>query len=163
MTVFKKMVTIVSIFLICTFFIIYYYRENCSTVNLREKYLNQIENLNGVHIISEIAIDGYCISGYAATNGKYGVAIWKPFYKSSYKFESNINCDESEILNTRIIINGIWYDLFWANRTDLDFIQVIYYTSVGQQEYKFDASNNDILYIESPAKNYDLQIKPVNE
>lgn len=137
-------------------FFILHNRSASSTVNLRESYLNQLNNLSNVHIDSEITIDNYIICGYTSSNNNYGLAIFEPLTKNNYKFQSNINSIDNEIIITTILINNVYYDLFWANKSDLDFAKIIYYTSSGRKEYKLDASNNKILFLKAPTENYDV-------
>lgn len=131
---------------------------NCSTFELREKYLNKLNSLSGVHIDSETMIDSYIISGYTCSDGSYGVAIFEPTDEKKYKFQRNINSSENNLLITNTIINGVGYDLFWANKEDLDFAQIVYTTSSGIKEYKLDASDNKILYLQSPDKEYQISV-----
>lgn len=129
-------------------------KENCSSIELREQRLGQLDYLGIVNIDSEITIDRHIISGYTSSNGSYGVAVFEPAYRGNYKFQSNINSSGSEILVTTIIINGVVYDLFRANIADLDFAQITYVTSSDCKEYKLDASNNEVLYLQAPYDNY---------
>ena len=59
------------------------------------------------------------------------------------------------MLITSTFINGVQYNLFWANKADLDYAQIVYSTSYGEQEYRLDASNNKILYLQVPYKSYE--------
>ena len=131
-------------------------REDCSTMELREKYLRRLDYFGDVGIGSEIMIDEYIISGYTASNGIYGVATFKPVHGKNYKFQNNFNCGANEVLITSTLINGVHYDLIWANKADLDYAQITYSTSEGEQEYRFDASDNKILYMQVPYKDYEV-------
>ena len=133
-------------------------REDCSTMELREKYLRRLDNLGEVDIGPEIKIDKYIISGYTASNGNYGVAFFKPVHGKNYKFQSNYNCGANEVIITSTLINGVHYNLFWPNKANLDYAQITYSTSYGEQEYRLDASNNKILYLQAPDKNYDVSV-----
>lgn len=129
-------------------------KTSCSTPNLREEYLNQLSNLRGVHITSEVTIDNYIVSGYTGSNGSYGIAIFQPANGTNYKFQNNVTCSSDEVLATTVVINQIAYDLFWANQSDLNFAEISYTTSSGSQKYNLDASNNKILYLKSPDNDY---------
>ena len=138
-------------------------RNDCSTMELREKYLRRLGYLGDVGIGSEIIIDEYIISGYTASNGTYGVAIFKPMHGKKYKFQNNFNCGANEVLITSTLINGAYYDLFWANKADLDYAKIIYSTLEGEQEYKLDASNNTILYLQAPYKDFEVSAEFVTK
>lgn len=135
---------------------------DCSTISHREQYLNQLADINDVHIVSEIMIDNYIISGYVSSNRSYGIAIFEPMYRGKYKFQSNVNCSENEVLFSTVIINDVFWDLIWINKLDLDFARIVYYTDAGIKVYKLDASNNKILHVQSPAKNYDVLVNLVD-
>lgn len=131
-------------------------RNDCSTMELREKYLRQLDPYGNAGIGSEIKIDEYFISGYTASNSNYGVAAFKPVNGKSYKFKHNFNCGPGEVLVRTIFINDAAYDLFWVNKADLDHARITYSSPEGEQEYKLDASNNKILYLPSPYKEYEV-------
>lgn len=131
-------------------------KKNCSTLELRQQYLNGLVNLSDVNIDTEIKIDGYIISGYTSANSIYGVAIFAPVYGGNYKFQSNINKDYSEILVSAIVIRGVNYNLFWANRENLDYAQITYSTSDGTEKYRLDISANEIVYMQAPDKYYEV-------
>lgn len=131
---------------------------DCSTIRHREQYLNQLEHLNNVRIISETMIDNYVISGYISSNENYGIAIFEPVYKEKYKFQGNINGGENEILFSTVIINNVFYDLFWTNKLDIDTAQITYYIDSEIETYKLDAGNEKILYLQAPAKDYDVYV-----
>lgn len=130
--------------------------KNCTTIELRQKYLNELVNLRDVNIDIEIQINDYIISGYTCANDMYGIAVFEPTGDGEYKFQSNANKDGSEILISTVSIHGVNYDLFWTNKGDLDFAQVTYFTSDGVEEYKFDIKNNEILYMQAPDKQYEV-------
>lgn len=132
--------------------------KNCTTIELRQQYLNELVNLSDVNIDIEINIDDYIISGYTGANGIYGIAVFEPIGDSEYKFQSNANKDGSEILISTVSIHGVNYNLFWINKGNLDFAQVTYSTSDGIEEYKLDIENNEILYMQAPDKQYEVSV-----
>ena len=138
-------------------------RNDCSTMELREKYLRRLDYFGNAGIGSEIMIDEYIISGYTASNGNYGVAIFKPVHGKKYKFQHNFNRGANEVLITSTFINGVHYNLFWANKADLDYAQITYSSSEGEQEYRLDASNNKILYLQAPYKDFEVSAEFVTK
>ena len=145
---------IAAVLLVGICFLAFHNKTDCSSVELREEYLRQLGTLQNVSIGTEIMIDDNIISGYTSANGSYGIAIFEPSHGDNYKFRINYNSTENEILTASLLINNVPYDLFWANKADLDVAQITYYTTEGSQEYELDASNNKILYLQSPEKNY---------
>jgi hypothetical protein len=50
------------------------------------------------------------------------------------------------------------YDLFWANKTNLDYAEITYTISnKSQKSLKLDASENKIIYNKSPSNNYSVE------
>lgn len=153
--IWKYGVFIISVMIIIMFLGV----DKLSTVRQRESYLGKIDSLGEIHIESELVIDDYIISAYTGLNGNYGLAIFEPIQGGNYKFQSNINKNDGEVIFTTIIINKVVYDIFWANKRDLDYAQISYVNNDGIQNYKIDASNNKIIYIQNPKKNYEVSAK----
>lgn len=131
-----------------------------SSLESRELRLNKLSKLSdNAHIASEIKIDNYIISGYTCLNNEYGLAIFEPQNDGKYKFQTNYLRKNDEIIVGHTIVNQINYNLFWANEADLDYAEITY-TAQGKapKTVKLDATNNKILYYESPYKDYTVEV-----
>ena len=130
-----------------------------STVESRELRLNKLSKINGnAHICSEIKIDDYIVSGYISTNNKYGFAIFEQTGNGKYRFQSNYLREHDELVHGNIIVNQKSYDLFWANKTNLDYAEITYTISnKAQKTLKLDATENKIIYSTSPSNNYSVE------
>lgn len=134
-------------------------RPDCSTLESRELRLSELSNLDGdTHISCEIEIDGYIVSGYSSSNHKYGLAIFEPQGNGKYKFQTNSTRENDELVFMTAIINQKSYNLFWANKADLDYAEITYTLSgmVGET-VKLDAKDNIIIYTEAPAKDFSVK------
>jgi hypothetical protein len=130
-----------------------------STVESRELRLNQLNKINGnAHICSEIKIDDYIVSGYISSNNKYGLAIFEPTGNGKYRFQSNYLREHDELIHRNIIVNQKNYDLFWANKANLDYAEITYTISnKAQKTLKLDATENKIIYNKSPSNSYSVE------
>lgn len=132
---------------------------NGSTVESREMILNKLNNIDGnAHIGSEIKIDDYIVSGYISSNNKHGLAIFEPQGNGKYRFQTNFLREKDELVYGNIIINQKFYDLFWANKADLDYAEISYIVSNKPEEnLKLDATDNKIIYMEAPSNDYAVE------
>jgi len=130
-----------------------------STTESRELILNKLSKINGnAHISCEIKIDDYIVSGYISSNNKHGLAIFEPEGNGKYRFQTNYLREKDELVYGNIIINQKFYDLFWANKVDIDYVEITYIVSNGSEEtLKLDATDNKIIYKEAPSKDYSVE------
>lgn len=131
---------------------------NCSTLEGRELRLREISNLGDSTTISqEIMIDGCIISGYT-TNNRYGLAIFAPDGNETYKFQTNDNRQNDDLLFTVVSINHKLYNVFWANKADLDYAEIIYTTDENIEEtITLDAKDNKIIYTDAPSNSFSVE------
>jgi len=132
---------------------------NGSTLESRELRLREISNLGEITTIDqEITIDGYIISGYNAKNNQHGLAVFVPESKGKYKFQTNVNRQNGELIFLTATVNEKLYNLFWANKTDLDYAEITY-TIDGKtgEVIKLDAKNNKIIYTEAPSSDFSVE------
>lgn len=132
--------------------------KGCDTLENRERRLREISNLGEVtNIDQEISIGDYIISGYT-TNNRHGLAIFAPTGDGKYKFQENVNRENDELVLITTIINQTPYNIFWANKENLDYAEITY-TVDGKigETITVDAQDNQIVYTESPAKDYDVE------
>ena len=131
-----------------------------STLDSREKRISKLGQLKGnPHIDLETNLEGYIISGYTSSNSQYGLAIFTPHSKGKYTFQTNYNSTNNEIISGNLSVNGNNYDLFWANKADLDYAEITYRVQGNSPEIvKLDASNNKILCSEAPYKDYSVEV-----
>jgi hypothetical protein len=137
---------------------------NGSTIESRELRLREISNLGEVTTIDqEITVDGYIISGYTAKNNKYELAVFVPVGNGKYDFQTNANRQNKELLFLTTIINEKQYNLFWANKADLDYAEITY-TIDGKagETIKLDAKNNKIIYTEAPLSDFSVEYRFVD-
>lgn len=151
-------VSAILIILLVSFFAMRSHPDG-STMESRELRLSELSKLDGnAHISCEIEIDGYIVSGYNSSNNKYGLAIFEPQGDGKYKFQTNITRESDELAFMTAIINQKSYNLFWANKADLDYAEITYTLSgmVGET-VKLDAKNNVIIYTVAPAKDFSVK------
>lgn len=133
--------------------------NRCDTLENRERRLKEISNLGEVtHIDQETTIDDYIISGYITKNDRYGLAVFAPTGDGKYEFQTNINRQNDELIFIAATINQTPYNLFWANKLNLDYAEITY-TIAGKtgETIKIDAQNNQIIYTEAPAIDYNVE------
>ncbi len=57
-----------------------------------------------------------------------------------------------------IFANNKFYDVFWSNKEELDYAEVIYESKAKVSEpIKLDAKNNKIVYSEAPSGDYSVE------
>ena len=137
---------------------------NGSTIESRELRLKEISNLGEVTTIDqEILIDDYVISGYTTKNNRYGLAVFAPTGNGQYEFQTNVNRRNDELAFTTTTINQALYNVFWANKADLDYAEITY-TIDGKtgETIKVDAQNNQIIYTKAPSKDFSVEYHFVN-
>lgn len=134
-------------------------RPDGSTLESRELRLSELSKLDGdAHISYEVEIDGYIVSGYTSSNHKHGLAIFEPQGDGKYKFQTNVTRENDELVFMTAIINQKSYDLFWADKVDLDYAEITYTLSgVVGETVKLNAKDNSIIYTEAPAKDYSVE------
>lgn len=158
----KKYIIPFSIVIISGLLITFFINQNkinCSTIESRELRLREISNLGKMTTIDqEITIDGYIINGYNAKNNQYGLAVFEPVGNGKYNFQTNANKQNNELLFLTTNINTRQYNLFWANKVDLDYAEVTY-TVDGEigETIKIDAQNNQIIYTEAPSNDFSVE------
>jgi hypothetical protein len=159
----KKYIIIISfttVFIVSLlFFFITQSKLDGSTIESRELRLNKLNKINGnAHICTEIKIDDYIVCGYISSNNKYGFAIFEPAGNGKYRFQSNYLRENNELVYGNIIVNQKNYDLFWANKTSLDYAEITYTVSnKAQKTLKLDATENKIIYNKSPSNSYSVE------
>lgn len=140
-------------------YFVYKSKINGSTIESRELRLKQISNLGeSTNIDEEIIIDDYIFSGYITKNNRYGLAVFTPAGNGKYDFQTNVNSNNDELIFLPYVINGKAYNLFWANKADLDYAEIIYTIDGNKGEIiKIDAKNNKIIYTEEPSKDFSVE------
>ena len=121
--------------------------------------LNKLSKINdNAHISYDIKIDNYIVSGYISSNNKHGLAIFELQGNGKYKFQSNYLREKDALIHWNVIINRKSYDLFWANKADLDYAEITYiFSDKSEETLKLDAAGNRIIYKEVPSNNYAIQ------
>lgn len=125
----KKSYPFKMIVLICLLlsYFIYQNKLNSFTLESREHSLREFGHLWEVTtIIQEIKIDGYIMSGYITSKNRYGLAFFAPNAHGKYDLQTAINSHNNELLFKNHIINNKRYTFLWANKTDLDYAEIIY-------------------------------------
>lgn len=98
------------------------------------------------------------VSGYNSSNNKHGLAIFEPQGDGKYKFQMNVTRQNDELVFLGTTINQKSYDLFWADKEDLDYEEITYTLSgLVQETLKLDAKDNAIIYMKPPAKDYSVE------
>lgn len=130
-----------------------------SSIESRELMLSKLSKINdNAHISYEIIIDDYIVSGYITSNNKHGLAIFEPQGNGKYNFQSDYLIEKDALIYCNVIINQKSYDLFWANKADLDYAEITYILSNKSVEnLKLDATGNKIIYKEAPSNDYAIQ------
>lgn len=130
-----------------------------STVESRELKLSKLSKINrNAHICYEINIDDYIVSGYISSNNTYGLAIFVPVGNGKYRLQSNCLRENNELIHDSVIVNQKNYDLFWANKANLDYAEITYTVSNRAQEtLKLDATDNKIIYYKAPSNDYSIE------
>ena len=144
----------------------------CSTTAQREERLREIDRLkNGATIITETEIEGYIVSGYITDDMRYqGIAKFKPDGKGNYEFSSNVNRDYGDLVMASLTVQDMEkeasynsvknYDVFWANREDVEKIELTYTPEGGEREVvTLDATGNKIVYYPCDYKSYSVEYK----
>lgn len=133
--------------------------NGCDTLANRERRLREISNLGEVtNIDQEILIGDSIISGYTTKNARYGIAVFAPIGDGKYKFQSNTNRENDTLLMETTVIDGIDYNIFWANKPNLDYAEIIYTVDGKTNEtIVVDAQDNKMIYTKAPSKNYNVQ------
>lgn len=133
--------------------------NDCSTVENRELRLQTISNLgNETTISQEVVIDDYIISGYTTRNNRYGLAVFAADGDGTYRFQTNINRFDDELVFITATINHKHYNVFWANKADLDYAEVTYTIdgNIGET-IKLDAKDNKIIYTDAPSNDFSVE------
>lgn len=66
------------------------------------------------------------MSGYITSKNRYGLAFFAPNAHGKYDLQTAINSHNNELLFKNHIINNKRYTFLWANKTDLDYAELIY-------------------------------------
>ena len=147
-------------------------KNPCSTTSQREERLKEIDRLrDGVTIITEAEIDGYIVSGYITDDMHYqGLAIFKPDGKGNYNFSTNVNRDYGDLVMASLTVQDIEkeasynsvknYDVFWANRENLEKAELTYTPEGSKSEVvTLDATDNKIVCYPCDYKSYSVEYK----
>lgn len=134
-------------------------KNNCDTLENRARRLREISNLGEVtNIDQEIYIDDYIISGYTTKNNRHGLAVFAPIGDGKYTFQTNVNRQNNELIFTTVTINQTLYDIFWANKANLDYSEITYAVDGKSCEtIAVNAQDNQIVYTKAPAKDYSVE------
>lgn len=121
-----------------------------STVESREEQLREMpKNLNW-NIVSEVELEGYLISA-VSTSTQDGIAIFEPKGEGRYQCYSVSYGPRGTIMVDHPLLGDTWYELFWLNQPDLDYLQLTYtIEDVRNDPIQIDAKDGRILYHESP-------------
>ena len=132
--------------------------NNCDTTDSRELRLREIDRLETASIGQELTIDGYIISGYTTEYKQHGLAVFAPTTTGKYEYRTNALRYTNELVTLHTLIGQTWYDLFWANKPDLDYAEITY-TVDGQavNTMTINAQDNKILCTEAPDESYKVQ------
>lgn len=76
----------------------------------------------------------------------------------------NVNRQNDRLIFWDRTINRKFYNLFWANKADLDYAEITY-TIDGRigETIKLDAKNNKILYTEVPSNDFSVEYRFVDK
>lgn len=153
----KKAVITALIAVVCVFvigFIAYSCAPDCTTLEEREERLNEIKS--GFVIAKETEVDGHIISA-AYSENQVCLTVFKP-EGNGYEILTNVYRDFDDIVTLIIPINGVTYDFFWLNATNIQNAQVIYTNEKGKKSpFIFDVENNEIVCSKSPFDNYTIE------
>lgn len=154
----KFIISFIIIVIIITIFIIPNV-NGCDTLENRELRLREISNLGEVtNIDQELTIDGYIISGYTTKNNIHGLAVFAPTNNGKYEFQTNINRQSDKLILLTTTINQTLYNVFWANKANLDYAEITYtIDSKTGETLIIDAQNNQIIYTEAPTSNFSVE------
>ncbi|MEG1557871.1 MAG: hypothetical protein RR368_05480 [Oscillospiraceae bacterium] len=156
--VYIPLIAIIVIGVVISIFVIQN-MNGCDNLENRERRLREISNLGEVTDIGqEISIGDYIISGYTAKNNRHGLAVFAPTGDGKYKFQTNVNRENDELVLITTNINQTPYNIFWANKANLDCAEITY-TVDGKigETITVDAQDNQIVYTESPTENYNVE------
>lgn len=133
--------------------------NNCDTVKNRELRLRRVDNLGEVTTIDqELTIDDYVISGYTTKNNRHGLAVFSPTGDGKYEFQTNVNRQNDELIFTIATINQTLYNVFWANKANLDYAEITYTINGETDEtLTIDAQDNQIIYVKAPVTHYNVE------
>lgn len=159
----KKYIKLITVgFVSFILLIVYFFTQSNpdgSSIESRELILNKLSKVNdNAHISYELKIDDYIVSGYICSNNKHGLAIFKPQGNGKYKFQTNYLREKDELIHGNVIINEKFYDLYWANKSDLDYAEITYiFSNKSNETMTLDATDNKIIYKEAPSNNYAVE------
>lgn len=158
----KKIIITVAVGFIFIIMLIIFFSPSSldgSSIESREMILNKQSKINGnAHISYEITVNDYIVSGFICSNNKHGLAIFEPQGNGRYQFQTKYLRDEDELIHGNLVINQKVYDLFWANKENLDYAEVTYIVSSKSEEtLKLDATENKIIYNEAPSGDYAVE------
>lgn len=75
-----------------------------------------------------------------------------------YRFQTNANRFNDELAFITVYINRKPYNVFWANKMDLDYAEIAYTIdgNIGET-IKLDAKDNKIIYTEAPSSEFSVE------
>lgn len=157
----KKYIILIAVGFVFIILLIFFFTQSNpdgSSVESRELMLSKSKINDNAHISYEIKIDNYIVSGYISSNNKHGLAMFEPKGNGKYKFPFSYLIDKDALIHCNVIINHKSYDLFWANKADLDYAEITYiFPNKSEETLKLDAKGNKIIYKEAPSNNYAIQ------
>lgn len=134
-------------------------KNGCGTRENRELRLREISNLGEVTTIDqEVTIDGSIISGYTAKNNRHGLAVFVPTGNGKYEFQTNVNRQNDELLFMTTAINQTLYNVFWANKGNLEYAQITYtIDGVTGETIKLNVQNNQFVFTVAPSNGFSVE------
>lgn len=132
---------------------------NGSTIESRELMLKEISTLGEATAINqEIVIEDYIVSGYVADRNQHGLAIFVPNEGGKYRLQTHVSRQKNDLIYISATINQKLYNLFWANKDELDYAEITYTVGGKNGEtMRLDASDNKILYREAPSNSFTIE------
>ena len=123
-----------------------------------ESRQNQLcRNGRDIHISQEMTLDGYIVSAINEGSRTHGLAVFEPLENGKYRLQSSTQRNNNMVVIADAYINGQWYNLFWADKPNLDYAQIEYsHNGKTLEALTLDASGNKILYCKTPYANYTL-------
>jgi len=137
----------------------YCMRPDGSTMESREKMLNDLPKGTNWTIATERLLDGYLITGIVSDNGKAGIAVFEPRGNGKYKLQTSYHRNQDDIIIGGVMIEEEWYDLIWFNGVQTERAEVTYtVTNEASQSTVYLSDNDTIICSPTPFKEYTLHV-----
>lgn len=121
-----------------------------TTVESREEQLREMPKNMNWSIVSEVELEGYLVCA-VSTSAQDGIAIFEPKGNGRYQCYSVSYGPWGTIMVDHAYLGDTWYELFWLNQPELDYLQLTYtIEDVPQDPIQIDAKDGGVLYQESP-------------